>query len=155
METRKLYYEDCLLREFSAAVVSCEKAEKGWQVVLDATAFYPEGGGQACDLGTLGDARVLDVREQGQQVIHLCDAPLGVGDTVTGKIDWDRRLDLMQQHSGEHIVSGILHAMYGCHNVGFHMGADVITIDFDYPIPGKHPHMLRSLATEPQHTATL
>ena len=135
METRKLYYEDCLLREFSAAVVSCEKAEKGWQVVLDATAFYPEGGGQACDLGTLGDARVLDVREQGQQVIHLCDAPLGVGDTVTGKIDWDRRLDLMQQHSGEHIVSGILHAMYGCHNVGFHMGADVITIDFDYPIP--------------------
>ena len=135
MKTRKLYYEDCLRKEFTATVVSCEECEKGFQIILDATAFYPEGGGQACDLGVLDDARVLDVREQGERVVHLCHKPLPVGAQVQGKLDWDRRLDLMQQHSGEHIVSGIVHAMYGCHNVGFHVGADVITIDFDYPIP--------------------
>ena len=135
METRKLYYEDCHLAAFSARVVSCEQSEKGWQVVLDATAFYPEGGGQACDLGTLGGVRVLDVREKGETVVHLCDGPLPVGETVEGAIDYERRFDLMQQHSGEHIVSGIVHEWFGYHNVGFHMGADLVTIDFDGPIP--------------------
>ena len=135
MKTRKLYYEDCLLREFTATVVSCEKTEKGYPVILDATAFYPEGGGQACDLGMLDDAAVLDVREKEEAVVHLCDKPLAANTQVTGTINWDRRLDLQQQHSGEHIVSGIIHKMYGCHNVGFHVGADLITIDFDYPIP--------------------
>ena len=135
METRKLYYEDCHLAAFSARVVSCEQSEKGWQVVLDATAFYPEGGGQACDLGTLGGVRVLDVREKGETVVHLCDGPLPVGETVEGVIDYERRFDLMQQHSGEHIVSGIVHEWFGYHNVGFHMGADLVTIDFDGPIP--------------------
>ena len=137
METRRLYYEDCLMREFTATVVSCEAAEKGFRVVLDATAFYPEGGGQACDLGTLQGSAVLEVREVGETVVHLCHKPLPVGAQVVGKVDWARRLDLMQQHSGEHIVSGIIHKMYGCHNVGFHVGADVITIDFDYPIPAE------------------
>ena len=135
METRKLYYEDCHLAAFSAQVVSCEQSGKGWQVVLDATAFYPEGGGQACDLGTLGGVRVLDVREKGETVAHLCDGPLPVGETVEGAIDYERRFDLMQQHSGEHIVSGIVHEWFGYHNVGFHMGADLVTIDFDGPIP--------------------
>ena len=135
METRKLYYEDCHLAAFSARVVSCEQSEKGWQVVLEATAFYPEGGGQACDLGTLGAVRVLDVREKGETVVHLCDGPLPVGETVEGAIDYERRFDLMQQHSGEHIVSGIVHEWFGYHNVGFHMGADLVTIDFDGPIP--------------------
>ena len=135
METRKLYYEDCHMTDFSARVVSCEQSEKGWQVVLDATAFYPEGGGQACDLGCLGGVRVLDVREKGETVVHLCDGPLPVGETVKGAIDYERRFDLMQQHSGEHIVSGIVHEWFGYHNVGFHMGADLVTIDFDGPIP--------------------
>ena len=135
METRKLYYEDCHLAAFSARVVSCEQSEKGWQVVLEATAFYPEGGGQACDLGLLGGVRVLDVREKGETVVHLCDGPLPVGETVKGAIDYERRFDLMQQHSGEHIVSGIVHEWFGYHNVGFHMGADLVTIDFDGPIP--------------------
>ena len=135
METRKLYYEDCHLAAFSAGVVSCEQSEKGWQVVLEATAFYPEGGGQACDLGTLGGVRVLDVREKGETVVHLCDGPLPVGENVKGAIDYERRFDLMQQHSGEHIVSGIVHEWFGYHNVGFHMGADLVTIDFDGPIP--------------------
>ena len=135
METRKLYYEDCHMTDFSARVVSCEQSEKGWQVVLEATAFYPEGGGQACDLGLLGGVRVLDVREKGETVVHLCDGPLPVGETVKGAIDYERRFDLMQQHSGEHIVSGIVHEWFGYHNVGFHMGADLVTIDFDGPIP--------------------
>lgn len=134
MEVRKLYYEDCHLQTFSATVTSCRQTDKGWAVTLDATAFYPEGGGQACDLGTLGNARVTDVREQEDQVIHLCDRPFTVGEQVTGNIDWQRRFDLMQQHTGEHIVSGIIHRLFGYHNVGFHMGADVVTIDFDGPI---------------------
>jgi alanyl-tRNA synthetase len=135
METRKLYYEDSHMGEFTARVVSCEETEKGFAVVLDATAFYPEGGGQACDLGTLGDANVLDVREKGEAIVHLCDRALEAGSQVVGTIDWARRFDLMQQHSGEHMVSGVIHRRYGYHNVGFHMGSEVITIDFDGVIP--------------------
>lgn len=135
MEVRKLYYEDCARQEFVATVTDCRETGKGFAVILDATAFYPEGGGQACDLGMLNDARVLDVREEDGRILHLCDRALTVGSRVTGTIDWKRRFDLMQQHTGEHIVSGIIHQMFGWHNVGFHMGADVITIDFDGIIP--------------------
>ena len=137
METRKLYYDDCHLAQFTAAVLSCEMAAGGWEVILDATAFYPEGGGQACDLGKLGGVQVLDVQERGETVVHRCDGPLEVGSTVAGRLNYERRFDLMQQHSGEHIVSGIIHARYGHHNVGFHMGSEVITIDFDGPIPAE------------------
>ena len=135
MSTRKLYYEDCYLRKFTARVISCTETPRGFEVVLDQTVFYPEGGGQACDLGVLGGAAVLDVRERDEEVIHLCGSPLEPGTTVSGAIDYDRRFDLMQQHTGEHIVSGIIHRKWGYHNVGFHMGADMITIDFDGPIP--------------------
>ena len=135
MQTRKLYYEDSHMAVFSARVIHCEQTEKGWEVILDATAFYPEGGGQACDLGTLGQVRVLDVREREESVVHLCDGPLTVDSTVEGRIDYDRRFVLMQQHSGEHIVSGIINRRYGYHNVGFHMGSDIITIDFDGIVP--------------------
>ena len=133
--TRKLYYEDCHLSRFQAMVTGCEKCEKGYEILLDATAFYPEGGGQACDLGSLGGASVLDVRERGEAVVHLCDAPLEIGTEVEGVIDYDRRFDLMQQHTGEHIVSGIIHRRYGFHNVGFHMGSEMIEIDFDGMVP--------------------
>ena len=132
---RKLYYEDSHLTAFTANVTGCTEVQNGWEVTLDATAFYPEGGGQPWDLGKLGDANVLAVREDGEQVIHLCDKPLC--STVTGQIDWERRFDLMQQHSGEHMVSGVVHTLYGWHNVGFHMGSEVVTIDFDGPIPGE------------------
>ena len=134
METRKLYYEDCMLREFTARVKDCREESGKYLVTLDATAFYPEGGGQACDLGTLGDAEVLDVQEKDGEVIHFCDRPVAVGTQVVGKIRWDRRFDLMQQHTGEHIVSGIVHRRFGYHNVGFHMGADVVTIDYNTDI---------------------
>lgn len=127
----KLYEEQPYQIEFSASVVSCTQEKKGFEIILDQTAFYPEGGGQPWDTGTLGGVRVLEVHERDGHVIHLCGAPLNPGTQVTGAIDWDRRFDLMQQHSGEHIVSGIAHTKWGCDNVGFHMGADVITIDLN------------------------
>ncbi len=144
--TRKLYYEDCHLRQFTSTVTGCDQTEKGWRITLDSTAFYPEGGGQACDLGTLGAARVLDVREQDEQVIHLCDAPLTIGETVTGILDWDRRFDLMQQHSGEHILSGLVSQKYGFHNAGFHVGKEVMEIDFDGMIPPEDIPLLEEQA---------
>lgn len=135
METRKLYYEDSHCRRFEAAVVSCEGREGGYGVILDATAFYPEGGGQAGDTGTLNGIRVMDTREKAGQVVHLCEAPLEPGTRVEGVLDYPDRFLRMQQHSGEHMVSGIIHRRYGFHNTGFHMGADCITIDFDGVIP--------------------
>ena len=134
MEVKKLYYADSFLKEFKATVIGCEETKGGWAVTLDATAFYPTGGGQNCDLGTLNGANVLDVHEQGEDILHLCDAPLEIGSTVTGCIDWQRRFDFMQQHSGEHIVSGLIHEKFGYHNVGFHMGNGLVTVDFDGPI---------------------
>ncbi len=148
METRKLYYEDCHLRQFTAMVTGCTQTEKGYQVILDATAFYPEGGGQACDLGKLGTANVLDVRESGDQILHLCDSPLAVGSRVSGEIDWQRRFDQMQQHSGEHILSGLIHKAFGYHNVGFHVGKEAMEVDFDGPITWEALLELERLANE-------
>ena len=135
METNKRYYADAHAVSCQSRVLSCRETPKGWEVTLDDTVFYPEGGGQACDLGVLGAVRVLDVRERGEDIIHLCDGPLAVGETVEGRIDWAHRFDLMQQHTGEHILSGILHRRFGFHNVGFHMGSDTVTVDFDGIIP--------------------
>ena len=146
--TRKLYYEDCHLTSFTARVTGCGETEKGFEITLDATAFYPEGGGQACDLGSIGEVRVLDVRERGEDVVHLCDGPLAVGTEVRGEIDYARRFHLMQQHTGEHIVSGIIHRMFGWHNVGFHMGSDIITIDFDGQIPAEQLPVIEARANE-------
>ena len=129
--TEKLYYIDSHIREFTAVVLSCEQSKHGYDVILNRTAFYPEGGGQPGDRGTLNGVPVADTHEKGDQVVHYCEGPLPVGETVTGVLDWDWRFQLMQQHSGEHMVSGLVHAAYGYHNVGFHMGKDAITIDFD------------------------
>ena len=134
MEVKKLYYADSHLKDFSAVVTGCEAVKGGWAVTLDATAFYPTGGGQECDLGILGGANVLDVKEQGENILHLCDTPLEVGAEVTGTIDWERRFDHMQQHSGEHLVMGQIYQKFGYHNVGFHMGGHLVTIDLDGPV---------------------
>ena len=130
MATEKLYYLDSHMREFSAVVLSCEPGKHGWDVVLDRTAFYPEGGGQPGDRGVLGGAAVTDTHEKGGSIVHYCDKPLEVGAEVTGTIEWDWRFSLMQHHSGEHILSGLIHEAYGYNNVGFHMGKDAVTIDF-------------------------
>ena len=134
MDTVKLYYENAYTQDFTAVVESCEAVKNGFAVTLDRTAFYPEGGGQPADHGTLGEARVLDVHEKDGVVTHLCDQALSEGAEVSGRIDWARRFDHMQQHSGEHIISGLLCSTFHCDNVGFHMGADVVTIDYNAPI---------------------
>ena len=130
----KLYEQDPFLTRFSARVESCVRAKRGWEITLDRTAFYPEGGGQPWDTGTLRGVPVLEVHSRDGQVVHLCAGPLEAGAEVFGEIDWPRRFDLMQHHSGEHIVSGIAHGTWGCENVGFHMGAETVTIDFDRPL---------------------
>ncbi len=130
MNADRLYYVNPYLKEATARICSCEEAKGGWLIELDETIFYPTGGGQPCDLGTIEDANVLDVFEKDETVLHLCDRPLNVGAEVVCKIDWARRFMLMQQHSGEHMLSGIVYARFGYHNVGFHMGSDTITIDF-------------------------
>lgn len=135
METIKLYYQDSHRKSFTAQVLSCEETPRGYEVILDATAFYPEGGGQGADTGMLGGSRVLDTRERGEEIVHLCEMPLTVGSTVEGTIDYDARFTRMQQHSGEHIVSGIIHRRFGYSNVGFHMTLNSMVIDFDGVIP--------------------
>ena len=127
--TEKLFYQDAYLDTFSARVLDCRGAADRWAVILDRTAFYPEGGGQPGDTGALGAVRVLDTQEEGDSILHLCSAPLPVGETVEGRIDWARRFDFMQQHSGEHILSGLAHRHFGLDNVGFHMGAEIVTVD--------------------------
>ena len=145
MECTKLFYTDPMLQQFTATVTGCVQTDKGWEITLDATAFYPEGGGQACDTGRLGTVSVLDVRERGEEIIHLCDSPLAVGAAVEGALNWARRFDLMQQHTGEHILSGLIHRTFGYHNVGFHMGTGLMEVDFDGPIT---PQQLAALEAE-------
>lgn len=132
--TEKLYEQDAFLRRFTARVLACEPADKSWCVALDHTAFYPEGGGQPADTGTLGGARVADTRVKAGVIWHRTDAPLPVGQTVTGEIDWEPRLDHMEQHTGEHILSGTLHRLFGAENVGFHIGDPAVRMDTDIPL---------------------
>ena len=133
-EMNELFYRDEYAREFDAEVISCQKGKKGYEVVLSDTAFYPEGGGQPADRGTLGQVNVLDVKRRNGEILHITDAPLEPGMTVHGVLDWERRFDHMQQHSGEHILSGLVHAQFGYDNVGFHMNDEVVTVDFNGPI---------------------
>ena len=135
METEKLYYADPFLKEFTATVLDCQAGKNGYTVTLDRTAFYPEGGGQPADHGTLDGAAVTDVHEKNGVIFHNVDRAVEIGKTVSGFIDWARRFDHMQQHSGEHICSGLICGRYGCDNVGFHMGTDIVTIDFNADIP--------------------
>ena len=134
METEKLYYQDPYLTTFTARVLTCEPAKTAFLVTLDRTAFYPEGGGQPADHGTLGGVSVRDVHERDGVIFHTCDGPVETGSSVEGAIDWARRFDHMQQHSGEHICSGMICARFHCDNVGFHLGADLVTIDFNADI---------------------
>ena len=130
----KLFYEEPYLRVFTARVVSCLPVKRGFEIELDRTAFYPEGGGQPSDTGTLGEAHVLDVQERDGRIVHLTDLALEEGAAVQGEINWEERFSNMQQHSGEHIVSGLIHRVFGYDNVGFHMGTEEMTIDLNGPM---------------------
>lgn len=132
--TEKIYLNDSYCKEFSAKVISCEKTEKGYEVVLSKTAFFPEGGGQAADKGTIDGVAVTDVQEKNGTVIHTVEAELPVGKEVSCAIDWELRFSRMQSHSGEHIVSGVVHSLFSCTNVGFHMSDSLMTVDLDKPL---------------------
>ncbi len=127
--TVKLYENDSYLKEFEATVMSCEKCDKGYLTVLDKTAFFPEGGGQGADKGTINDANVLDVQIKDEIITHLTDKEFAVNETVRGKIDWDTRFARMQNHTGEHLISGIIHTLFGYENLGFHMSEKTFTLD--------------------------
>lgn len=129
MKTIKIYETDSYISVFKATVLSCEKTVNGYAIILDRTAFFPEGGGQEADTGIIGTAKINDVQIIDGEVVHFSSAPLPL-ECVECKIDWDKRFRRMQNHTGEHILSGIASKMFGCNNVGFHMGNE-ITVDFD------------------------
>lgn len=132
--TEKLYYEDSHLQEFTATVTACEAHKDMFHIALDQSAFFPEGGGQFGDSGFLNDVEIFDTHEKGGVIWHYAKKPLEPGTSVTGRIDWDKRFSRMQQHSGEHIVSGLIHKRFGYDNVGFHLGEKEVTLDFNGPI---------------------
>lgn len=143
MATHRLYYDDSYLQNFQARVVSCLPAEPfpsasgaqpAWEVFLDRTAFYPSSGGQPNDLGRLGAARVLDVHDAGDDIAHIVDCELPPGE-VDGGIDWARRFDHMQQHTGQHLLSAMFQERFGLPTVSFHLGSDLCTIDLRGPEP--------------------
>ncbi len=146
--TEKLYYADSHLHEFDAVVTDCREDKKGYALILDKTAFFPEGGGQNADTGFAGEARISDVQEINGEIIHYCDRAVEKGSTVHCVLDWEQRRRRMQNHSGEHIVSGITHNLYGYNNVGFHMGEDCMTIDFDGELDSQQLELIERLANE-------
>ena len=146
--TKKLYYTDGHLFDFTARVLRCEENKGRWEIVLDETAFFPEGGGQAADRGSLGGVKVLDAHEKDGEVVHFCDGPLAEGTSVDGRVDRELRLCRMQNHSGEHIFSGTAHRLYGCENVGFHMGEGDLTIDFDRELSEEEIRTIETQANE-------
>ena len=146
--TEKLYDINSHLTEFEATVLESYPFADGFATILDRTAFFPEGGGQASDIGFIDDAKVYDVQINDEIIYHYTTKQFEKGVKVKGKIDFERRFDFMQQHSGEHIVSGVAHSLYGCENVGFHLGADIVTLDFDKPLSKEQILKIETLANE-------
>lgn len=132
--TEKLFYEDSYRKQFTATVISCEPFGDHYKAVLDRTAFFPEGGGQYADTGRLDDIPVLDVQEKEGMIYHYVGKELMAGVKVTGIIDWEKRFSKMQQHTAEHIISGLIHQKFGYHNVGFHLADNYCTLDLDGPL---------------------
>jgi len=132
--TKKIFNSDPYLKKFEATVTACTENKGKFDLTLDQTAFFPTGGGQPHDDGVIGDAVVFDVYEKDGEIYHTVDRPIEVGNKVVCEIDFEKRFMLMQNHSGEHILSGIVHRKHGYNNVGFHMGSDFITVDFDDPL---------------------
>jgi alanyl-tRNA synthetase len=130
--TERLYYHNSFLREFDAEVISCEQDGERWKIVLDRTAFYPTSGGQPHDTGTLGGVPVIEVADAEQKVVHYASAAIPIG-PVRGKIDWPRRIDHMQQHTGQHLLSAAFIEQHGYQTVSFHLGKETSTIDLNTP----------------------
>ena len=146
--TEKLYEHDPYLSRHSATVLSCDERGGKYEVVLDRTAFFPEGGGQAYDTGTIDNAPVTDVQIQNGIITHLCDEPLPVGGSVICEIDAAQRLRRMQCHSGEHIISGLIHRLHSLDNVGFHLGSSDVTLDTSGTLSDDELQRIEYLANE-------
>lgn len=146
--TEKLFYANQYLQQFTAVVTGCEKYGDGYAVTLSRTAFFPEGGGQPGDRGIIGSAPVIDTVENSGEILHVCSEKVEVGAEVFCSIDWPRRFLHMQQHTGEHIFSGILNGITGYDNVGFHMGEDCVTVDFNGPVTREELERAERLANE-------
>ena len=146
--TVKLYDKDAYIKEFTATVLSCEEADGAYRVVLDETAFFPEGGGQPADTGMLGDVNVTDVQEENGTIFHTTDGALAIGEKVCGKLNWDIRYARMQSHAGEHIVAGLAHAMFGYDNVGFHLNDSFMTVDVSGPLTKEEIDRIELAANE-------
>lgn len=151
--TVKLYDEDSYLSDFSATVISCtekqnDSQETLYEVILSATAFFPEGGGQASDTGTLNGIPVIDVQEKNEIIYHTLTSPLSEGEVINGSINKSRRFDFMQQHTGEHILSGLVYKTLGYDNVGFHLGADTVTVDFSGTFTEEDIRRIEELAND-------
>ena len=132
MKTERLFDKSSKISAFEAVVVSCEPKEGGeYAVVLDKTAFFPNEGGQSCDIGVIDCARVISVDEEGGVITHTLDKAVFVGQTVLCQLDYMARFKKMQNHTAEHIISGLIHADYGFDNVGFHLGEGYMTADFN------------------------
>ena len=145
--TEKLYYSDSHMSEFSATVLSVTEENGKFAVTLDRTAFFPEGGGQGSDTGFIGGVRVYDVQIKNGVIYHYTEKPLEEGKQVACAVDFDRRFRNMQNHSGEHIISGIVHRLYGYENVGFHL-SDEMTVDFDGELTRKQLDEIEGLANK-------
>lgn len=145
--TEKLYDKDSHLKEFTGTVLSCKKTWEKYAVTLNRTAFFPEGGGQQSDRGYIGDAYISDVQIKNGEILHFADKPLSVGQAYDCKLDFDFRFRNMQNHSGEHIISGIVHRLYGFNNVGFHLGAEM-TMDFDGELTRQQLDEIEDLANK-------
>ena len=128
-------YDNSKLTTFEATVTSCSPAGKYYELTLDRSAFFPEGGGQKGDVGLINSVKVLDTYEKNGEVVHKCTAPIEAGMQVCGEVDADIRLRRMQNHSGEHLLMGLIHRKTGFENVGFHLGSDDVTLDLDGVIP--------------------
>ncbi|MBO4693721.1 MAG: alanyl-tRNA editing protein [Clostridia bacterium] len=131
MITKKLYEKDAYISKFNAAVLSCDKAENGYRIKLDKTAFFPEGGGQPADTGTISGVNVFDVQIENDEIFHYTEKPLETGVTASCNLDFDRRYSFMQNHTAEHIVSGLVFKEYGYNNIGFHLNESEVTFDFN------------------------
>ena len=146
--TEKIYYINSNICDFTGRVLRCEPCADGWAVVLDRSAFFPQGGGQPGDRGLLGGVSVLDVRENGDEIEHICAGPLEPGQAAEGHVDAALRFARKQIHSAEHIVSGTAHRMWGCSNVGFHMTERSAVLDFDAELSDEQLRALERAANE-------
>lgn len=146
MIKNSLYYKDGYLKEFEAVVKECIEEDKKIKIILDNTAFYPEGGGQPSDTGFIDNVRVLKVEEKENEIYHIVDKKINVGKKVFCKINFEERFQNMQNHTAEHIVSGIICKKYNTSNVGFHIGKDFVTLDFKITLSEKQLREIESIA---------